>query len=264
MRKLAEKLKEIKNKDKIGFMGHVVAGYPDLETSYEAAMGISEGGADFLEIQFPFSDPFADGPTIENASVVSLKNGIKISDCFNLAEKIAKNCESSVLIMTYGNIAFSYGIEKFVKKSEEIGVDGFIIPDIPPENDEGLSVLCEKNDLSMIYLAAPGNSAERIEYLSEKGNGFIYTVARTGITGKKTEITGEVTEWLNFVRKNSKLPIAVGFGINSSNQIKNLKPYCDIAIAGSYFVRKITECHKNGDDVRKTLKTKTVQLLNVE
>ena len=170
MKRMNEKLKTIKNENRLGFMGHVIAGYPDFDSSYEAAIGISKGGADFIEIQFPFSDPFADGPTIEKASAVSLNNGIKIADCFDLTEKIIKNCESSVLIMTYGNIAFNYGIKEFVEKSKEIGVEGFIIPDIPPENDEDLCKLCSANELALIFLAAPGNSEKRINYLSNECN----------------------------------------------------------------------------------------------
>ena len=263
MERMNEKLKLIKNENRLGFMGHVIAGYPNFNSSYEAAIGISKGGADFLEIQFPFSDPFADGPTIEKASAVSLNNGIKISDCFDLTEKIIKNCKSSVLIMTYGNIAFNYGIKKFVEKSMEIGVEGFIIPDIPPENDEGLCTLCSENNLALIFLAAPGNSKKRINYLSKIGNGFIYTVARTGITGKKTEINEDVKKWLSFVRENSELPTAVGFGIKSSKQIEALSPYCDIAIAGSYFVKEITNCFNNNLNIQEELRKKTEELLNL-
>jgi tryptophan synthase alpha chain len=113
-----------------------------------------------------------------------------------------------------------------------------------------------KNNLALIFLAAPGNSKKRINYLSQIGNGFIYTVARTGITGKKTEINEDVEKWLSFVRENSEQPIAVGFGIKSSKQIEDLSPYCDIAIAGSYFVKEIASCHKNNLNIQEELRKK--------
>jgi len=261
MNKMQKKIKEIKQDGRIGFMGHVIAGFPSLEISYNAAMGISKGGADFIEIQFPFSDPFADGPTIEDACTTSLANGTKIENCFQLTKKIVKNSNSSILIMTYGNIIFKYGVENFLERASKIGVEGVIIPDIPPENDENLIIECEKYNIAPILLAAPGNNKDRIEYLAKIGKGFIYTVARTGITGNKTEINEDVIEWLDLVRNSSKLPMAVGFGINSSDQIKNLKNYCDITIAGSYFVKEISNGVINNLDIEKYLKQKTEILL---
>ncbi len=260
---IKNRMDEIKSMNRIGFMGHVVAGFPDIETSFQAAMGISEGGADFLEIQFPFSDPFADGPLIENACIKALDNGIKIEDCFNLARRVAENSGSIVLIMTYGNIIFKYGVRKFIERAAKTGVKGVIIPDLPPENDENLLKYCHEFDVSPILLAAPGNDSERIRYLSDIGDGFIYTVARVGTTGKKTEIDTDVREWLEKVREYSSLPTAVGFGINSSEQVKKLEEYCDIAIAGSYFVKSISEACEKGDDILSTLKEKTSELLDI-
>jgi len=258
---IENKIEMIKSEKRMGFMGHVVAGYPNMETSYNAALGISAGGADFIEVQFPFSDPFADGPAIENACIKSLENGLKTEECFNLTERIVKDSSSAILIMTYGNIAFKYGLEKFLKRAHEIGVCGVIIPDLIPESDEGLIDLCQKYDLYPIMLAAPGNGSDRIEFLSRVGKGFIYTVARAGTTGNNTEINPEVVQWLEKVRNNSILPSAVGFGINSNQQIRNLSNHCDIAIAGSHFVREIEHAVGNQLDVREHLKFKTSELL---
>src|SRR6056297_2569875 len=141
--------------------------------------------------------------------------------------------------MTYANIIYKYGIEAFVKRAAAMGVQGLIIPDLPPENDEGYIEMCKKNDICPILLAAAGNTAERIRFLSERGGGFLYTVARSGVTGQKTQMGQPVLEWIKKVKQNSKLPIAVGFGISTPEQINRLNPICDLTIAGSFFTREI-------------------------
>lgn len=240
MNKIDEKLSSLKNK-KIGFMGHIVGCFPDYETSFLAADSICKGGADFIEVQFPFSDPTADGPTIEEACYKAIENGFTIQKGFELTERIIKNNSTAVLIMTYANIIFKYGIEKFLKKAKDIGVSGVIIPDLLPDADEGLKEFCKKYNIHNIFIAAPGDTEERIKELSEKGSGFLYTVTRRGITGKKTDITQETKKWLKMVKSNSSLPVAAGFGIQSKEQIEALIGKADIAVVGSYFVAKIKE-----------------------
>lgn len=261
MNKIKKKIREIKRERRMGFMGHIVAGYPDIETSYQAAMGILQGGADFLEIQFPFSDPFADGPLLEMACKESLSHGMKIEDCFYLSEKICRTNSAPILIMTYANIIFKYGVEPFLNRAAAIGIQGIIVPDLPPENDEGMMEACDANNICPILLAAPGNTNERIKFLSEKGKGFLYTVSRSGVTGKRTSMDHSVQEWINRVKKNSKLPIAVGFGINTPDQIKAIKPYCDITIAGSFFKREIQTVLNEQLDIFTHLKKRTKWLL---
>lgn len=261
MNKIDEKINEIKSEKRIGLMGHIIAGFPNDDVAYEAGMGICNGGCDILEIQFPFSDPTADGPTIESASFESLANGFTVKKGFALAEKIVNNSNLAVLIMTYGNIIFKYGIKRFLNKAKSIGISGVIIPDLPPENDENINALCNEIGIYNIYVVAPGASEQRIKLLSNTGNGFLYTVVRRGITGRKTEIDNEATQWINLVKKNSSLPIAVGFGIQSSDQINHLKNKCEIAVAGSYFVKSIKEAFKNDKPIKDALTLKTKELL---
>lgn len=258
---IKDKINNIRAKNKIGFMGHVIAGYPDIDSSYQAALGICEGGADFLEVQFPFSDPTADGPSIEGACYEALNKGFKITNGFNLVKKLADNTDTVILIMTYANIIFKYGIKKFIDDAKKNQAKGLIIPDIPFESDEGLTEYSKKNNIDNIFIAAPGSSPERIKNLSQKGSGFLYTVARRGITGKKSEINEESKEWFDTVKKNSVLPIAVGFGIRSKEQIDILKNYCDIAIAGSYFVDVIKETKSKNGNYKDSLKKAAEMLL---
>jgi tryptophan synthase alpha chain len=216
---------------------------------------------DFLEIQFPFSDPFADGPIIEGACYTALENGFKIEKGFNLVGEITKASEIPVFIMTYGNIIFKYGIEKFIIKAKENGVSGFIIPDIPPEQDEGLNDLIRKHGLTNILLVTPSCDAKRIKYISGICSGFLYTVMRRGITGKKTDIDHEVNDYLELVKANSSMPIAVGFGIQSKDQIKYLENKADIAIAGSYLVKAISDAYKNKENISEKLKLSLKNLI---
>jgi tryptophan synthase alpha chain len=260
--KLIDAVKKIKYEKEIGLMGHIIAGYPDTKTSFDAAVGICEAGADFLEIQFPFSDPFADGPTIEEACYKSLENGFTVDKGFEFAKELSSKTTTVILIMTYGNIIYKYGIEKFIIMAKDSGVQGLIIPDIPLESDEGLNALCERHGLVNIMLATPGADAKRIKFLSGNGKGFLYTVIRRGITGKKTEIGKDVDEWLKLVKDNSGLPIAAGFGVQSREQIEFLKGKADIAIVGSYFVKKIKEFHDEKADMKKEMNSITSELIS--
>jgi len=261
-RQINDKIAEIKKSGRIGFMGHVIAGFPDYSSSLQAASGICEGGADFLEIQFPFSDPTADGPTIEGACYKSLENGFRIKDGFKLIEELRKKSNTVILIMTYANIIFKYGIKKFVEKAVISGASGLIIPDVPIERDEGLIEIAEKNQIDNILIATPGDSAQRIRELSKAGSGFLYTVARRGITGKKSEFNKDAKEWFELVKNNSALPIAVGFGIRTKEQIKVLKDYCDIAIMGSFLVNVIKDAYQEKKDIKNVLKFTVENLLN--
>ena len=259
--KIKEKIDEIAKNKKIGLMGHIIAGFPNIETSYLAAIAVGGGGVDLLEVQFPFSDPTADGPTIEGACYEALSNGFKIADGFELVKRVTTTLTIPILIMTYSNIVFKYGVEKFVKKSKESGVSGLIVPDLPLENDEGLNKYCQNYGIDNIFVVAPGCSKDRIKKLSQNGSAFLYTVARRGITGKKTEIDSSVTEWLKLVKENSVLPIATGFGIQSKAQIDELITKSDIAVVGSYFVNAIKDAFQKGLDIKTTLSNSTKNLI---
>lgn len=253
-KRINERLNKIKNENRIGFMGHIIAGFPNYDSSLEAALAICETGADFLEVQFPFSDPTADGPTIEEACYVAINNGFKVEKGFELIMEITTKTETVILVMTYANIVYKFGIERFLERAKEAGACGLIVPDLPPEQDEGLIEKAKRLNIDVILITTPGDDANRIKELSKKTGGFLYTVARRGITGKKTEINIEAKEWFSLVKRNATVPIAIGFGINSKEQINALKEYCDIVIIGSYFVKIIKEAYEKKRSITDSLK----------
>lgn len=260
MRKLTDNLnKGLKNKEML-LMGHVVACYPDFETSLQAAKGICKGGASFLEVQFPFSDPCADGSVIESASYKALENGFKTELGFKMVKELTDTTDTAIIIMTYANILFNYGIEKFVKKAQAAGCEAMIVPDLPPENDEKLKEIANKHNIGVIFIATPGAAPERIKFISEKSDALLYTVARRGITGARTDIIDETYEWIKTVEANSSKPIALGFGIQSREQTNALQGKVPVVVAGSYFVNIITGL-KKGDNPEKILAEATKELM---
>jgi tryptophan synthase alpha chain len=254
-------IERIKKTGRIGFMGHVIAGYPNYSSSLEAAIGICQAETDFLEVQFPFSDPAADGPVIESACYEAINKGFTVDRGFKLIKDIHKHVKTPILIMTYANIIFKYGLKKFIEKAKEADAAGLIIPDLPVENDEGMNELCRAKKIANIMIAAPGASEQRVRQLSAAGSGFLYTVARRGITGEKSVINKDAEEWFKLVRANSKLPLAIGFGIRTYEQIKSLEKYCEIAIVGSHLVEIIKKSYEKGLDIRRKLKKATNELL---
>lgn len=239
----------------ITLMGHIVAGFPDKEKSLQAGLGIIEGGAKYLEVQFPFSDPSADGVIIEEACNLALQNGFKIQDGFEIVKKLSPKVE--ILIMTYANIIFNYGVENFIKTAKDNGAKGLIIPDLPIHQDENLRKIAKKFNLYIVELITPNTAPQRMQFLSQQSNcDFIYAVARTGTTGSKTTINEELIQYLSLIKKNCDKKIALGFGIQSYEQIKQIQDKIDIIVAGSYFVKQIKL-----DSSLTTLKNHTLKLL---
>ncbi len=227
---------------KIKLMTHMIAGYPDSETSFEVARALIDGGSSFLEIQFPFSDPSADGPVIEKASYDAIDAGFTVEEGFRLIERIGKISSVPVFIMTYANIAYSRGIREFVRKGKKSGAAGFIIPDLPFDNDEGLMDEAEKEGLSVVPVVVPGMNRERLEKILSLNTDYIYAAMRKGITGKETEIGSSNREYLETIRSRGKngLKILAGFGIRGKEQISMLDGYADCAIVGSAIVERIS------------------------
>ncbi len=226
----------LKEKD-ILLMTHIVMGYPSFEESMKVVEYMVDAGVDLMELQIPFSEPMADGPVILKANQDALRKGAKVSTCFEFASKAAKKFKIPFLFMSYYNIPFKYGVSDFAEKTSEIGLKGTIIPDLPPEEAEAYSKAMEKNSLSPIYIISPTTSDKRMAYLSSRGSGFIYCVARKGVTGGKTEFSGNIGDYLARCRKNTSLPLAVGFGVKDKKDIGYLKGKADIAVVGSETIR---------------------------
>lgn len=234
---------KIKQEKRVGIMTHVVVGYPSLQKTEELVIAMAENGADFVELQIPFSDPIADGPTILKASQDALDGGTTVQDCFDLAESLRnKGVEIPLLFMTYANIVLSQGIESFVEDSKSIGIDGFIIPDLAVDTPEGKVMYdsCQKASLEMIPLYAPTMSAERYKLLADHTQNLLYAVSRTGVTGVKG-VSTDLTEYLEKIRLVTDAHIALGFGIQSHEQISDLRGKVDTAVIGSHLLRTFDE-----------------------
>ena len=209
------------NKKAIGIF--LTAGDPDLETSLDILVNLPKNGADFIEIGMPFSDPMADGPVIQESSERALKSGMNLEKCLSLVKTFReKNNEVPIILMGYYNPIYKYGREIFVKKALEYGVDGLIIVDLPPEEDEELYNYSEKHNLSLIRLITPTTNKKRLARILNDATGFIYYVSITGITGTQAANPDDVLLKLNNVRQYTKLPVVIGFGIRTPEQaLKN-------------------------------------------
>ena len=231
---------KIKNEKRMGIMTHVVVGYPSLEETENLVITMEKEGADFVELQIPFSDPVADGPTILKASQQSLDNKTTVSDAFILAKNLRdKGVKIPLIFMTYANIVYAKGIEKFITESKKAGIDAFIIPDLPLDTHEGemFFKLSQQNNLEMIPLFAPPCSDERLSFLGKHAKNIVYAVARTGVTGSKTDIKADIEKTLTRFKKHTSVDIALGFGIQSKEQIMSLKEKVETVVIGTAILK---------------------------
>jgi tryptophan synthase alpha chain len=230
-------LKNRMGEKEILLMTHIVLGYPSFDDSFRIIETMVEAGVDLMELQIPFSEPTADGPVIVRANQKALEDGATVKDCLNFAETVAHRFDIPFLIMSYYNIAFKYGVDHFAAIVTNSGIRGAIIPDIPPE--EGLEYLetMRQHNLAPILIFSPTTSPERMQYIASFGSGFIYCVARKGVTGGNTTFSEELATYLKQCRKCTSLPLALGFGIEQKSDIEFLKGKADIAVIGSQTIR---------------------------
>jgi tryptophan synthase alpha chain len=234
----------LKQKNKIALLSYMVAGYPDLETSYKAFDILLEQGSDMIEIGFPFSDPVADGPTIQEAHTIALQNGITHKDIFDLSKSLkTKHKDKPFLLMTYFNPIFKIGLDRFFDEAKESGIDGFIIPDLPAEEAQGVKDALEQRSLSLVMLLAPTSfKNNRVKSVCEMSSDFVYMVSVTGITGARDKLPIEsIKEYTINYRKHCHKPIVLGFGISSKEHIDSLKSYVDGVVVGSHFVKSLKQ-----------------------
>lgn len=244
--KISEKFGELKQKKDGALISYVMAGDPSIEASSGIVKALAKGGADIIELGFPFSDPVADGPTIQVAGQRALAAGMDIERYFELVR--ALEVEVPLVCMTYYNPVFRYGVEKFVENAAEAGISGLIIPDIPVEEATDLKISCDTYGLDLIFLVAPTTTNTRILKILERGSGFIYLVSRLGVTGERDDVAVSTKELL--ARVKTDIPKAVGFGISTGKQAAEVrKAGADAVIVGSAFVRIIEE----GKDVNERL-----------
>lgn len=220
----------------------ITAGYPDLESTVDLILGFEENGANIIELGMPFSDPLADGPTIQHSSDVAIKNGITMDKIFEMVEKVREKSQIPIILMGYMNPVLRYGVDKFTQKAAEAGVDGLIIPDIPLEEGGIIKEHAEKNDLDVIHLVAPNTTDARMKLADENSQGFVYCVSVTGVTGARDgdEVSKSVARFIERVRSNiTENPVMVGFGIKTHNDAQNIASNADGFIVGSALIDTI-------------------------
>ena len=242
MNRIQSKFDYLKEKNKKALGIFITAGYPDMKISEKILMSLSSIGIDFIEIGMPFSDPMADGPLIQESSEVAIKNGMNVSLSLDLVKKIrVKNQSIPIILMGYYNPIHYYGNTKFIKESINSGVDGLIVVDLPPEEDDEFFYETESHNLHLIRLITPTTNTNRIKNITRDARGFIYYVAVAGITGTKSALIKDVQSKINSIKKISKLPIIVGFGIKTPNQAREMSKISDGIVVGSAIVEKIKQ-----------------------
>lgn len=220
-------------------MTHIVLGYPNFDDSLRVVEAMVEAGVDLMELQIPFSEPMADGPVILKANADALKAGARVDRSFELAEKITARFDIPFLFMTYYNILFRRGVDRFVQQMADINMRGAIIPDLPPEEGSDYLSAMKQNSLAPIHIFTPNSSEARLRFLSDQSDGFIYAVARKGVTGKTTTFSDDLGEYLGRCRSSTSLPLALGFGVKSREDVAFIRGKADIAVVGSETIRVI-------------------------
>lgn len=214
-------------------MTHIVIGYPSFRESWALARTMVEAGVDLMELQIPFSEPMADGPVILQANQRALEAGATVSKCFDFARELAEQVKIPLVFMSYYNIIFKYGVAGFVRESKRAGLAGGIVPDLPLEEGAEYLTAMQGEGLSPIGLFAPNTTDRRMQRIAAAGSGMIYCVARKGVTGQKTDLSGDVSAYLERARRATELPLAVGFGLKERADVDFLVGKADVAIVGS-------------------------------
>ncbi len=266
MSRIKEKFAELSAKKEKALIAYIMVGYPNENATISAVRGLIKGGADIIELGFPFSDPLADGPTIQNASTVSLDNGTKINKFFNMVKKIRKETDIPLILMTYTNILYHKGYSKFIAEAKNAGIDGFILPDMSIEESKEY-LASAKNMADTIFLISPNTTKSRIEKIIKSSSGFLYLVAVYGTTGVKIGIQNYTLNAIKKVKKitNGKIPVGVGFGVSTPEDVKKyVKAGADAVIVGSAFLKLIEKTPQNKLEssiatFTKSLKRQTVQ-----
>ena len=229
------------------FIPFVTCGYPDLDTTAEVVRAAVQNGADLIELGIPFSDPTAEGPVIQNANLQALQGGITTDQIFDFVRNIRKEIHIPMVFMTYANVVFSYGAEKFISACSRIGIDGLILPDIPFEEKDEFLPICHQYDVDLISMIAP-TSDKRIAMIAREAEGFLYIVSSLGVTGTRSEIKTDLSGIIKAVRENTNIPCAIGFGISTPEQAQKMASLSDGAIVGSAIIKLIGKYGKEAPE----------------
>lgn len=229
-------------------MTHVVCGYPSFDDNWRALEVMERHGVDLVELQFPFSEPSADGPLFVKANQTAIEQGVHVADCFAFMQKVSSHFSFKVVMMGYYNTVFKTGERAFLEQLKDAGGAGFILPDLPVEEAANLHAIARELELSPIVLMTPTNSDARLEQLSRSADGFVYVVARKGVTGKETDMNQEVAEMIARCRRVTELPLAIGFGVSQDKDIQFIGENAEIAVIGTAALRAWEDNEDDGLD----------------
>ena len=230
------------------FIPFVTCGDPDLDTTGKIVREMEKAGADLIELGIPFSDPTAEGPVIQGANIRALAGGVTTDKIFAFVKELRKDVKVPLVFMTYANVVFSYGIERFAAKCEEIGIDGIILPDVPHEEKDEFAPICRAHGIDFISLIAP-TSENRIAEIAKDAEGFVYVVSSLGVTGVRSEIQTDLSAMTAKIRENTNIPCAIGFGISKPEQAAKMSQFSDGVIVGSAIVKLIAQHGKDAAPV---------------
>ncbi len=249
MGRISDKFEALAARGETALIPFITIGDPDIETSEAIVLSMAEAGADLIELGVPFSDPTAEGPTIQKSSERALAGGVSLNAILELVSRLRPKLDIPLILMGYANPVFVMGFERFSKLAAEVGVDGIIVPDLPPEEGTELYEACNSKGVDGILLAAPTTTPERLSMLAETSRGFLYYQSLTGVTGARRELADGVEEGVNAARKAGKIPVCVGFGISTPEQAKAVSAYADGVVVGSAVVDRIEAATSRDDAV---------------
>lgn len=230
---------ELKRQGKKGFIPFITAGDPDLAATEELLIEFSRSGATVIELGVPFSDPMADGPVIQRASERALKHGFGLGDILQVVASVRREIETPIILFSYFNPLLQFDLKRLAAEAKAAGIDGVLVTDLSPEEGGEFESELRANDLDMIFLIAPTSTDERLKLVAQHARGFIYAVSRAGVTGARTNVSAEAEKLVNRMRQFSSLPVAVGFGISTAEQVKDVQRYADAVVIGSAIVSEI-------------------------
>jgi tryptophan synthase alpha chain len=236
---LEKKIRERLKRKPILLMMHTVLGYPSLRASLDLLETLAGSGTDVLELQIPFSDPVADGPRIVQANEEAIRNGVTVAGCLELAGTAARSLSVPIVVMTYYNVVYRYGVERFAESLDDMGVEGLLIPDLPPEEGERFLHVVKDRGLSPVLTLSPTTPEERMDRIVSLGEGFVYCVARRGVTGSPTRFASEIASYLARCRRATHLPLAVGFGVSCREDVAFLEGKAEIAVVGTELLKRL-------------------------
>jgi tryptophan synthase alpha chain len=237
--RIEDAFSQLKREGEKGFIPFITAGDPDLDTTVELLVELAKSGATVIELGVPFSDPMADGPVIQRASERALRHGFGLREIFETVAKARARIDTPIVLFSYFNPLLQYGIDKLARDARQAGLDGILVTDLTPEESEQFAATLKLNNLDMIFLVAPTSTDARLQMIAGYASGFVYAVSRAGVTGARENISREAELLVARVRRFSGLPVAVGFGISSAEQVEQTLAYADAAVVGSAIVAQI-------------------------